>query len=195
MELLLAEEISELEFISTSLPHSSHRDDALLLWKVISNFVHDVLSIYYKSDGDVRGDDELKAWVQDIHQNGFPERPGDVDHEFPASVKTRDQLVHLITCVLFNCSCQNAAVSGHTFDVCAFIPNTPPLMRQPPPTQKGMATLELVMKTLPDKSQAKHHVAAISGLSSGFPKKVRLELRDPDFPSNLINVAHQRQRI
>ena len=173
--------------IDTSIPRASDRDDALLLWEVISNFVHEVLSIYYKSDGDVKGDDELKAWVQDIHQNGFPERPGDVDHEFPASVKTRDQLAHLITCVLFNCSCQHAAVSSNMFEVCAFIPNTPPLMRQPPPTQKGTATLELIMNTLPDKSQAKQHVGAISRLSSSPRDKVSLMLCEPYFSVHLIS--------
>lgn len=143
------------------------------MWDAIANFVHEVLSIYYKTDGDIKGDAELQAWVQDIHQNGLPTRAGDVDHEFPQSVKTRDQLSHLITCVLFNCSCQHAAVKGNMFEICAFIPNTPPFMRQPPPTQKGEASLKSIMETLPSKSQAEQHVKAISRISALYRQEVR----------------------
>ena len=135
------------------------------MWKAIANFVNDVLSIYYKSDDDIKKDDELQAWVLDIHQHGYQVRQDDVDHEFPKSVQTRDQLVHLITCVVFNCSCQHAAVNFGQFEVASFIPNTPPLMRRPPPTKKGEANLKFIMDTLPNKSQTGWHIAAMYTLS------------------------------
>ena len=135
------------------------------MWEAIANFVNDVLSIYYKSDDDIKKDDELQAWVLDIHQHGYPVRQGDVDHEFPKSIQTRDQLMHLITCVVFNCSCQHAAVNYGQFEVASFVPNTPPLMRRPPPTKKGEANLKFIMDTLPNKSQTGWHIAAMYTLS------------------------------
>ena len=135
------------------------RDDALRLWAAIETFIKDVIAIYYKSDDDVTKDNELQAWIKDIHENGLPVREGDVDHEFPKSLQSRDQLIHMLTCVVFTCSCQHAAVNFGLLDVAGFVPNTPSLMRQSPPTKKNEATLKSIMKTLPNKSQSGHQIA------------------------------------
>ena len=135
------------------------RDDALRLWAAIETFIKDVIAIYYKSDDDVTKDNELQAWIKDIHENGLPVREGDVDHEFPKSLQSRDQLIHMLTCVVFTCSCQHAAVNFGLLDVAGFVPNTPSLMRQPPPTKKNETTLKSIMKTLPNKSQSGHQIA------------------------------------
>ena len=79
--------------------------------------------------------------------------------KLPKSLATIDQLVHVLTCIVFTCSCQQAAVNFGLMDVAGFIPNTPHLMRRPPPTKKNEASLESVMKTLPNKSQAAHQIA------------------------------------
>ena len=149
------------------------RDDALRLWTAVGTFIKEVMAIYYKSDGDVAKDNELQAWVKDIHDNGFPVREGDVDHEFPKNLQTRDQLIHLLTCVVFTCSCQHAAVNFGLMDVTAFVPNTPSLMRQPPPTEKSKATLKSIMATLPSKSQAAQQVATMYVLTRFAEDEVR----------------------
>ena len=101
----------------------------------------------------------------DIHENGFPVREGDVDHEFPKSLQARDQLVHMLTCVVFGCSCQHAAVNFPQMEITAFVPNIPPVMRRPPPTKKNEATLKSIMDTLPNKSQAGWHIATVYTLT------------------------------
>ncbi|KAJ7376328.1 hypothetical protein OS493_035471 [Desmophyllum pertusum] len=143
------------------LPNFHYRDDALRLWTAVTTFIKEVIAIYYKSNDDVVKDNELQAWVNDIHDNGFPVRGGDLDHEFPKSLQTRDQLIHMLTCVVFTCSCQHAAVNFGLMDVAGFVPNTPSLMRQPPPTKKNEATLKSIMATLPNKSQSGHQIATM----------------------------------
>ena len=141
--------------------HSVVRDDALRLWKAILAFIQEVIVIHYKTDNDVVKDTELQAWLQDAQENGFPFGEGGIesDHELPKSLATIDQLVHVLTCIVFTCSCQHAAVNFGLMDVAGFIPNTPHLMRRPPPTKKNEASLESIMKTLPNKSQAAHQIA------------------------------------
>ncbi|XP_078369939.1 allene oxide synthase-lipoxygenase protein-like isoform X2 [Oculina patagonica] len=141
------------------LPKYYYRDDALRLWEAITTFIKEIIAIYYTSDDDVAKDNELQAWVKDIHDNGFPVREGDVDHEFPKSLQTCDQLIHMLTCVIFTCSCQHAAEHFGMMDVAGFVPNIPFLMRQPPPTEKNEVTLKSIMETLPDKSQAALQIA------------------------------------
>lgn len=147
------------------LPKFYYREDALRLWSAITTFIKEVIVLYYKSDNDVARDNELQAWVKDVHENGLPVRGGDVDHEFPNSLQTRDQLIHVLTCVVFTCSCQHAAVNFGLLDVAGFVPNTPSLMRQPPPTKKNEATLSTIMATLPSKNQAVQQIALLYVLS------------------------------
>ncbi|XP_020618720.1 allene oxide synthase-lipoxygenase protein-like isoform X2 [Orbicella faveolata] len=147
------------------LPKFYYRDDALRLWAAIETFIKDVVAIYYKSDDDVAKDNELQGWIKDIHDNGLPVREGDVNHEFPKSLQSRDQLIHVLTCVVFTCSCQHAGVNFGLMDVTGFVPFTPSLMRQPPPTKKNEATLKSIMKTLPNKSQAVEQIALVCVLT------------------------------
>ena len=137
------------------------RDDGLRIWTAISDFIREFISIFYQSEDDVSKDNELQSWVMDIHNNGFPVRQGDVDHEFPKTLQTRYQLVHLLTCIVFGCSCQHAAVNFSQMEFTAFMPNVPPVMRLPPPTGKNQATLKSIMDTLPNKSQAGWHIATM----------------------------------
>ena len=135
------------------------------MWKAISDFIAEFISIFYQSDDEVSKDHELQSWVMDIHDNGFPVREGDVDHEFPRSLQTRDKLVHVLTCIVFGCSCQHAAVNFPQIDLATFIPNVPPVMRLPPPTTKNEVTLKSILATLPNKSQAGWHIAIVSTLT------------------------------
>lgn len=172
------------------------RDDALRLWAAVETFIKDVIAIYYKSDDDVTKDNELQAWIKDIHDNGLPVREGDVDHEFPKSLQSRDQLIHMLTCVVFTCSCQHAAVNFGLLDVAGFVPNAPSLMRQPPPTKKNEATLKSIMKTLPNKSQSAHQIALMYVLTRFADDEVRnlTILISKDFSINKVQSVYRIKR-
>ncbi|XP_068719519.1 allene oxide synthase-lipoxygenase protein-like [Montipora capricornis] len=150
---------------ATKLPKYYYRDDALSLWSAIETFIQEVLSITYKSDDDIAKDNELQAWIRDIHKNGFPARESKSGHGFPQDLSTLDQLVHVLTCVVFTCSCQHAALNFGLMDAHSFVPFTPSIMRLPPPTKKNETTLNTIMEMLPNKSQASRQIALMYVLS------------------------------
>lgn len=117
-------------------------------------------------------DSELQAWILDLHDNGYPIREGESDHGIPSSIETTAQLTHLLTIIIFSCSCQHAAVNFSQMDTLGFLPNSPALMRQPPPTQKGKVTEKDIMKCLANKHQAGVTIAMVFDLTRIFPDEV-----------------------
>ena len=117
-------------------------------------------------------DSELQAWILDLHDNGYPIREGESDHGIPSSVKTAAQLSHLLTITIFTSSCQHAAVNFSQMDTYGFVPNSPLLMRQPPPTQKGKVTEKDIMHCLPNNDQAGFTVLTMFDLTRFFPDVV-----------------------
>ncbi|RMX58429.1 hypothetical protein pdam_00019691, partial [Pocillopora damicornis] len=144
---LLEKTYKNFKFEMLSLPGM---DDGLLMWNAISDFLQEFVAIFYASDEDVIKDHELQSFVKDIHENGFPKR---------------DQLVHLLTCIVFGCSCQHAAVNYAQMEFTGFVPNVPPVMRLPPPTRKNEVTLKTIMDTLPSHYQTGWHVATVYTLT------------------------------
>jgi arachidonate 15-lipoxygenase len=80
-----------------------YRDDALLIWSTIHDWVSAYVKIYYKSDADVTGDTELAQWTQFLMEDGRVKgfRP----------ITSREQLVDVLTMVIFTASAQHAAVN------------------------------------------------------------------------------------
>ena len=136
------------------LPGFYYRDDGLKLWNAIQTFVGEIIGIYYKNDADVKRDNEIQSWIYDVHRNGWRVNEGHEDHGVPAAIESRDQLVEIITSLIFTFSCQHAAVNFSQKDHFGFTPNAPAIMRQPPPTKKGNASLKSIMQSLPNKGQA-----------------------------------------
>ena len=115
--------------------------------------------------------------VKDLHDNGFPVRAGDVEHGFPTSVGNMDELVHLMTTVVFIQSCQHAAVNFTQLDVYGFPPNSPSFMKQPPPTKKGVTDLATIMNALPGKRKAARFIVTVYTLTLLAPDEVLLHAR------------------
>uniref|UniRef100_A0A673FK79 Arachidonate 5-lipoxygenase-like n=1 Tax=Sinocyclocheilus rhinocerous TaxID=307959 RepID=A0A673FK79_9TELE len=114
-----------------------------------SVFVSGIVSLYYKSDSEVEQDSELQAWINDVAVEGFV----DVPH-FASELKTKEELITLLSVVIFTSTAQHAATNNGQFDWCAWVPNTPCTMRHPPPTDKDAVTMGMIMDTLPDISQS-----------------------------------------
>ncbi|KAK7912868.1 hypothetical protein WMY93_013079 [Mugilogobius chulae] len=143
------------------LPNYYYREDGLRLWDIIHKFVDGMIKCYYKCDNDVQKDDELQKWIQDICEHGhLSRRMG-----FPQSFVTIDDLVKFVSMIIFTCSAQHAAVSNSQFDYGAWMPNTPITLQQPPPTRKGLASEEMLLKTLPDVNVTVHGMAVLYLLS------------------------------
>ncbi|XP_067278553.1 polyunsaturated fatty acid 5-lipoxygenase [Pseudorasbora parva] len=144
------------------LPYYFYRDDGCSVWKAVTDFVTDVVNIYYDKDETVQDDEEIQAFVKDVCSFGMQ----DFDQcEFPKSLQTKEQLVEYLTIVIFTASAQHASVNFGQFDWCSWIPNSPPTMRKPPPTKKGEVDLKYIVESLPDRGRSCWHLGAVWALS------------------------------
>ncbi|KAM3842354.1 polyunsaturated fatty acid lipoxygenase ALOX12-like, partial [Diretmus argenteus] len=114
-------------------------------------FVSGMVVTFYQTDGEVLDDPELQAWIRDVTEEGFTELP---NFGLSSQLRTREELSTLLAVVIFISSAQHAATNNGQFDWCAWVPNTPCTMREPPPTDKDAVTMEMIMATLPDVSQS-----------------------------------------
>lgn len=85
-----------------------YRDDALVLWDAILEWVHSYLGVFYAGDDDVRGDNELQAWGREVVWSG---RIGGFGETTDGGLKTLDYLTRAIAMVIFTASVQHAAVN------------------------------------------------------------------------------------
>ena len=150
---------------SEKLPGYYYRDDGLKLWEALQKFVGEIVGIFYKSDEDVQNDTEIQSWILDVHENGWPVNKGHLDHGVPKSIESQERLVEILTALCFTFSCQHAAVNFSQKDHYGFTPNAPALMRQPPPTKKGGASLKSILQSLPNKNQASKAIITAYTLS------------------------------
>lgn len=144
------------------IPYYFYRDDGLLVWEAIHSFTAEVVNIYYESDQVVEEDQELQDFVKDVYVYGMRGRKAS---GFPKSLKNREKLSEYLTVVIFTASAQHAAVNFGQYDWCSWIPNAPPTMRAPPPTAKGVVTIEQIVDTLPDRGRSCWHLGAVWALS------------------------------
>nr|XP_057902035.1 arachidonate 12-lipoxygenase, 12R-type-like [Doryrhamphus excisus] len=128
------------------VPNYYYRDDGLRIWSIMLKFVQGVLEYYYKSDNDVLRDSELQTWIGDIFEHGFLSQP---QTGIPQSFTTVPELIKFVTMVMFTSSCQHASVNSGQFDYGGWMPNSPPSLRCPPPTEKGTTTEATMLATLP----------------------------------------------
>uniref|UniRef100_A0AAQ4P2Y4 Arachidonate 5-lipoxygenase a n=1 Tax=Gasterosteus aculeatus aculeatus TaxID=481459 RepID=A0AAQ4P2Y4_GASAC len=144
-------------------PVSQKPDDGYQVWEATKSFVSDVVHIYYTSDETLQEDEEIQAFVKDVCSFGMQ----DFDHcEFPKFLKSREALIEYLTVIVFTASAQHAALFGHkSYDWCSWIPNAPSTMRRPPPTQKGLANVNLIIESLPDRGRSSWHLGAVWALS------------------------------
>lgn len=119
------------------LPGYPYRDDALLYWHAIHDWVDEYLKIYYHSDADVAGDTELAAWYREVASKDGG-RIGSIDTG--AAAGTLSYLTDVVTLIIFTSSVQHAAVNFPQFDLMAFIPNMPLAAYRPAPAARTGAT-------------------------------------------------------
>ncbi|KAM3861095.1 hydroperoxide isomerase ALOXE3-like [Diretmus argenteus] len=134
-----------------SIPNFYYRDDGLKVWDIVHSYVKGMVEQFYPSDNDVRKDTELQAWINDIFTNTFLGRK---ESEIPSSFKNVAELVKFLTFVVYTCSAQHSAVNNGQFDYYHWLLNGAILMRKPPPTVKGKATMKTILEMLPKVGDA-----------------------------------------
>ncbi|XP_066444649.1 polyunsaturated fatty acid lipoxygenase ALOX15B-like [Eleutherodactylus coqui] len=145
-----------------SIPNYFYRDDGQMIWEAMERFVSNMVQHYYKSDESVWTDPELQAWVAEICEKGFLSNESS---GIPSSLETVSSLVRYLTMVIFRCSAQHAAVNSGQFDFYAWMPNGPPSIKSPPPTAKGVTTIQSILDALPDVKTTTTSVVSVWQLS------------------------------
>ena len=85
------------------LPDYPYRDDALLVWAAIEQWIQDYVGVYYADDAAVTSDGELADWAASLIADGKIKgfKP----------ISTRMQLVDVLTMVVFTATAQHSAVN------------------------------------------------------------------------------------
>lgn len=138
------------------LPDYPYRDDALLVWNAIHDWVESYLDLYYLSDQDVVEDTELQAWLAEMvaQDGGRMTEIGETasDQEQP-SLRTKAYLADMVTLIIFTGSAQHAAVNFSQSTYMTYIPNLPLAGYRPAP-KSTKATTQDYFNLLPSLKQA-----------------------------------------
>lgn len=86
-----------------TLPNFPYRDDGILVWNAIANWVSEYVNIYYADDAAVVGDTELAAWTAELITEGKVKGF--------KTITSKAQLKDVLTMVVFTSSAQHAAVN------------------------------------------------------------------------------------
>ena len=160
---------------SEKLPHYYYRDDGMKIWNAFEEFVHRIIDSIYSNDEEVAKDSDLQSFAEDIHKNGFPgcDDGVSVGHDFPKSITKKDDLIEICTLIMFTGSAQHAAVNFGQFDYYSFIPNSPVMLHQPLPTEKGVISTNYIVEALPHERETQLIVGLASLLSTHGPDEVK----------------------
>ncbi len=133
------------------LPNYPYRDDSMLYWNAIHEWVSEYLAIYYRSDADLQGDTELAAWFQDlVSQDGGRVKGLNTSSAFG----TLDYLIDAVTLIIFTSSVQHAAVNFPQYDLMSYVPNVPGACYAKRRTRLTGATEQSYLDILPPLDQA-----------------------------------------
>lgn len=133
---------------TSTLPSYSYRDDALLHWDAIREWVATYVRCFYRSDEEVAVDHEVTGWLTEVScKTG-----GRLTGVEPS--RTLAELVDVTALVIFTASAQHAAVNFPQFDIMSYAPAMPLAGYAPAPTTKKGATEADYMANLPPRDQA-----------------------------------------
>mmetsp|Transcript_79926 Transcript_79926/g.222660 ORF Transcript_79926/g.222660 Transcript_79926/m.222660 type:complete len:772 (-) Transcript_79926:188-2503(-) len=118
------------------------REDATRLWDAQSKWIRSYVDLYYASDVDVAGDEELGAWVKEVVAGLGTPGPSAPMAAYREAARSKNALVRLVQCFVFQVSVVHAFRNFGQYDYYGFPPFMPVNMRKPPPTTKGQYTTE-----------------------------------------------------
>ncbi len=151
---------------TTMLPVYPYRDDALLIWDAIHEWVSDYLSIHYKSDDNVQKDTLLQDWADEVsaYDGGRVPDFGETD----GRIETLDYLVDAVTLIIFTASAQHAAVNFPQKGMMSYPPAVPLAGYQPVSVLKGEVSEQDYLNLLPPLEQAQTQLNLVSLLGSVY---------------------------
>lgn len=150
------------------LPVYPYRDDALLLWSAIHDWVAAYLGLYYGSDSAVQQDGFLQKWAQELTSSEGGRLPGfgEPGQGESGGVQTLAYLVDVATMVIFTASAQHAAVNFPQYELMGYAPGFPLAGYLPPTKITSIQTEQDFLKFLAPLDQAQKQLNLLYLLSS-----------------------------
>ena len=124
-----------------SLPVFPFRDDTLLLWKAIKNFVSAYLKTYYQGDKAVIDDTELQAWINEMVSpkyagfKGMDKLKKTDDLNQPYKIDSLDYLIQIISQIIYIAGPQHASVNYAQYPLMTYSPSVAGTIYNPMPTK------------------------------------------------------------
>lgn len=130
------------------LPHYPYRDDGLLVWRAIREFVASYLALYYPNDEAVAADPELQAWATEL---ASPE--GGRVAGMPERIDSVAQLTELLAVVMWTCGPLHSMLNFAQWDYIN-VPNMSYAIYREVPEAVGGVDYEVLMQIMPPRRQA-----------------------------------------
>lgn len=170
------------------LPNYYYRDDALLLWNALKKYITEVINIKYKTDDDVINDKQIQNWKQEIITVGNIK--GLLPPEKNNELNTIQDLIEVVTNIIFTATAQHAAVNFTQYDYAGWIPNNPFALYQP--FQDSPTTIDPI-QLLPNRFQSIQQIVLVKVLTMSVPHSSEslVTLENP-FSDGLARTAFQK---
>lgn len=137
------------------LPNYHYRDDALLIYNCIHNYVTTYIKLYYSNVSKLHNDWEMQNWAAEMTEEkddigtrdmGLPLKDG------KGTFNTIQDLILVLTSVIYISSAGHASTNFSQYEEYAFPPNYPSKLNGEAIKDKKPKTEADIMKALPDKS-------------------------------------------
>lgn len=139
------------------LPEFPFRDDTLLLWDAIRDYVRAYLAIYYDGDAAVRADTELQAWIDEITSADAAAFQGlgglsrvEADGHGRWALDSFEYLVDMVSLIVYTAGPQHANVNYAQYPLMSYLPSVSGTAYAPPPTSAAAGDAEAeLLRVLP----------------------------------------------
>ncbi len=139
---------------TAALPYYPYRDDGLLIWNLLGQYITEYLDLYYCNDDDIINDYELQSWAAEL--GGASDNGAGAVPNFPKQIANRQQLADIVRRIIWTAGPQHAAVNFPQVEYTAFIPNAPGSTYAPP--VQGNVDEAAILKMLPQKDKTEIQV-------------------------------------
>nr|KAG5708511.1 hypothetical protein BaRGS_026238 [Batillaria attramentaria] len=104
-----------------------YRDDAMKLYNVLKKYATAYISYYYHDESMISSDPEIQDWATTLATHyDIKGVPND------GQLKTRDELILMVTCIIYTCSVGHASVNFAQYDQYGYPPNYPGCLKGRP---------------------------------------------------------------
>lgn len=171
-------------------------NDGLLHWSAIKQWVTEYVTHYYSDNSQVTSDTELQAWWTEVRTKGHEDKK---DETWWPSMETTDDLIHVLTTIIWVASGHHAAVNFGQYTYGGYFPNRPTIARTNMPVEEESSEdfkrfwnrpESAMMECFPSQIQATTVMSILDVLSTHSPEEEYLgDLPESAWTDNLVMKA------